>query len=72
MRFVTFKELKPRYGIPWTRAYIDRLIADGKFPPKVALGENTKGWWDGIIEAYLAEKAKAGLKERAEKGTEAA
>ena len=57
MRFVRFKELEPIYGIPWTRAYIDRLIAAGKFPPKVALGENTKGWWAEIIEAYLAEKS---------------
>ncbi len=64
MRFVRFKELKPVYGIPWTRAHIDQLIAAGKFPPKVALGENTKAWSSLQIEEWM--------RERAEEGTEAA
>ena len=63
MRFVRFAELKPEYGIPYTRAWIDQMIARGEFPPKTHLSANVVGWWDSILAAWL--------KERAEKGTEA-
>ncbi len=52
-RFVSYSELKDRYGLPWTRQHIDRLIKVGKFPAKISLTEHRVGWWSDQIEEWL-------------------
>jgi prophage regulatory protein len=56
-RFVRFSQLKPEYGIGWSRMHIDRLGRAGKFPAKVHLGPNTIGWWSDEIEAFLEARS---------------
>jgi prophage regulatory protein len=56
-RFVRFSQLKPEYGIGWSRVHIDRLGRAGKFPAKVHLGPNTIGWWSDEIEAFLEARS---------------
>lgn len=53
-RFVSYRELKPEFGIPFSRVWIDALIAAGKFPRKFNLTANRVGWWSDEIEAHLA------------------
>lgn len=55
-RFISYPELKERYGLPWTRQHVDRLIKDGKFPPKVNLTEHRVGWWSDMIEEWIASR----------------
>jgi predicted DNA-binding transcriptional regulator AlpA len=52
-RFVRFRELRPLYGIDWSRVHCDRLSRAGKFVRKVHLGPNTMGYWSDELEAFL-------------------
>ena len=56
IKLYRYWELKPVFGIPWSRSYIDRLIKAGRFPEKVHLGPGTVGWTDETMLAYIAEK----------------
>ena len=55
-RFITYAELRPTFGIPWTRQHLDRLIAKGDFPQKHAISAHRVGWWSAQIEQWLASK----------------
>jgi predicted DNA-binding transcriptional regulator AlpA len=62
MRFLTFDELKPTYGHPWTRRHTERLVKEGKFPAPVKLGEGPGGrvaWVDEELDAHYARLAKS-------------
>lgn len=52
-RFVSYPELKARYGLPWSRQHVDRMIKAGKFPGKFQLTEHRVGWWSDHIESWL-------------------
>jgi prophage regulatory protein len=58
-KLITFEELKPQFGIPYTRVWISKLEADGKFPKHVSIGENRIGWIESEIAAWVAAKMKA-------------
>jgi prophage regulatory protein len=51
-RLLTFDELKPQKGIPYTRQHLARLEKDGKFPTRVQIGANRVGWWEAEIEEF--------------------
>jgi prophage regulatory protein len=53
MRLVTFAELKPRYGIPYCRDHLRRLVKAGKFPRPREIGPGRNGWIDAEIEDHL-------------------
>jgi predicted DNA-binding transcriptional regulator AlpA len=55
-RFTSYSELKERYGLPWTRQHVDRLVRDKKFPPKVKLSEHRVGWWSDQIEEWISAR----------------
>jgi prophage regulatory protein len=55
-RFVRYPQLKPEFGIPWSRMHIDRLVAAGKFPRKIHLSANTIGFWSDELEDFLAAR----------------
>jgi prophage regulatory protein len=54
-------ETKPRImrgqelseAIPYSRAHIGRLEAQGKFPKRVQIGANRVGWVRAEIEAWI-------------------
>jgi len=54
-KILTFKELR-EYGIIFGRRQLYRLEAEGKFPKRVRIGENSVGWLTKEIEAYVEEK----------------
>ncbi len=56
MKLYRYWELKPVFGIPFSRSYIDRLITAGRFPKKIHLGPGTTCWSAESIEAYVAER----------------
>jgi predicted DNA-binding transcriptional regulator AlpA len=53
-RLVRYPQLKPEYGIPWSRAWIDKLVERKKFPRKVHLGPQTVGHWSDELDDFLA------------------
>jgi hypothetical protein len=56
MKFVSFEELHPRFGIPYSNRQLKRLEAAGKFPRRVPLveGGSFKGWPEVLIDEHLA------------------
>ena len=61
MRLITFKELKPMKGIPFSREHLRRLEAASKFPKRVRLAEggDSYGYIEKEIDEYLAARAAA-------------
>ncbi len=61
MRLITYKELRPLKGIPFSREHLRRLEADGKFPKRVRLAEGGDyyGYVEKEIDEYLAARAAA-------------
>ena len=45
MKFLTYKQLQPEKGIPYSDRQLKRLEAKGTFPKRVSLaGGSIKGW----------------------------
>jgi prophage regulatory protein len=61
MRIITFKDLKPLKGIPFSREHLRRLEAAGKFPKRIRLteGGDYYGYAEKEIDEYLAARAAA-------------
>ena len=57
MKVLSFRELKPAKGIPYSRVHLRRLEADGNFPGRVQLGGNAVAWIESEIDAWLEERA---------------
>ena len=64
-KLLRFRHLKER-GIVDNRTTLGRWIKRHGFPPGILLGPNSRAWTEEVIEAWLAERA------RASAGTEAA
>jgi len=57
MRLLPFEDLKPKKGIPYSRAHIWRLERAGKFPKHLRLGAGGRNAWvEDEIDAYVAQK----------------
>ena len=48
-----------------SRSTIYRLEAQGKFPARVRLGENSTGWYSDEIDEWLANRPRVGDKPKA-------
>ena len=61
MRIITFKDLRPLKGIPFSREHLRRLEAVGKFPKRVRLteGGDYYGYIEKELDEYLASRAAA-------------
>lgn len=59
MRMLSLSELKDMKGIKFSRQHLHRLIANGKFPKPVKLGENTNAWPESEIDQYLKDRITA-------------
>jgi prophage regulatory protein len=61
MRIITFKDLKPLKGIPFSREHLRRLEAAGKFPKRIRLteGGDYYGYVEKELDEYLAARAAA-------------
>ncbi|WP_167631598.1 helix-turn-helix transcriptional regulator [Mariprofundus ferrooxydans] len=54
LRVVRFPELHLKVGL--CRSQIWRLEKKGRFPKSVPLGENSKGWIESEVDAWLNER----------------
>jgi prophage regulatory protein len=55
-KLLVFDELKTEFGIPYTRSYIRKLEAQGKFPKRVLIGDRRVAWVASEIDAYLKNR----------------
>jgi prophage regulatory protein len=58
-RLVSWKELRERFGIPYSRTHVGRLENGGKFPKRLALGECRVAWYEDEIEAWIESRPRA-------------
>jgi prophage regulatory protein len=59
-KILSYADLKPRKGIPYSRVHLARLIKAGKFPAPVKLSDNRVGFVEGeidnLVEALMAAR----------------
>ena len=53
MKVLSYRDLFPKKGVPYSRVHTDRLEAAGKFPKRIYLSENTVVWSEEEIDAWL-------------------
>ena len=54
MKFLTYKQLQPEKGIPYSDRQLKRLEAKGTFPKRIPLaGGSIKGWPEVIIDQHI-------------------
>jgi hypothetical protein len=55
-RILTFRDLKPLKGWPYSRQHTHRLIRAGRFPAprKIYEGSQLNIWGEDVIDTYLA------------------
>jgi prophage regulatory protein len=63
MRVLSYGDLKTK-GIRWSRQWIAQLIAAGKFPRPIQLGEASVGFIEGEVDDWIASR----IRERDEAG----
>ena len=51
LRFADLQEI-----IPVSRSTLWRWVRDGKFPPPIALGPNTRAWRESDVLSWLDKK----------------
>lgn len=54
-RLVRFDELKPDWGIRFSRVHLARLEKAGRFPQRRTFGHSTIGWLASELSQYLAQ-----------------
>jgi prophage regulatory protein len=59
MRILSFDELRPVKGIPYSKVHLWRLERWGKFPKRVTLGQNRHGWLESEIDSWILDRAAA-------------
>jgi prophage regulatory protein len=56
VRLLSYDELRPLKGIPYSKVHIWRLEREGRFPKRVPLGESRHGWVESEIDNWIAER----------------
>jgi prophage regulatory protein len=56
VRLLSYDELRPLKGIPYSKVHIWRLEREGKFPKRVPLGESRHGWVDTEIDEWITKR----------------
>ena len=55
MKILTYTDLKPLKGIPYSKVQLWRLEKEKKFPARIPIGPNRHGWAEHEIDAHIAE-----------------
>ena len=58
-RLVRYDELRPKFGIRYSRVHLSRLEKIGAFPKRLVFGHSTVGWLASDIVEYLRSAARA-------------
>jgi predicted DNA-binding transcriptional regulator AlpA len=59
MKLISFAQLAPAKGIPWSRDHLRRKIKHGEFPPPISLSAKRIAWTEESVDRWMAEKAAA-------------
>jgi predicted DNA-binding transcriptional regulator AlpA len=57
MKLVDFKQLKPEFGISYSRDHLRRRCKAGTFPMPIKLSERRIAWLEGELHAFVAARA---------------
>jgi prophage regulatory protein len=57
VRLLSYRDLKPLKGIPYSDEWIRALIKQGKFPRRVQLGGKRVGFIETEIDQWLKDRA---------------
>jgi prophage regulatory protein len=52
-RLLSYKDLKPEKGIPYSRTHVGRLEDAGRFPKRRQIGDGRVGWLEHEIDEWL-------------------
>ncbi len=56
MKLLSYDELRPAKGIPYSKVHIWRLEKEGRFPKRVPLGASRHGWIETEIDDWITER----------------
>jgi prophage regulatory protein len=54
MKILTYTDLKPLKGIPYSKVQLWRLERADKFPKRISIGPNRHGWAEHEIDAHIS------------------
>jgi len=57
MRLLSYDELRPLKGIPYSKVHLWRLEGEQRFPKRVPLGKSRHGWIEAEIDEWLSQRA---------------
>lgn len=57
MKVLSYPDLKELKGIRFSRQWLAKLVAEGKFPAPVKLGAATNGYLESEIDGWLKARA---------------
>jgi predicted DNA-binding transcriptional regulator AlpA len=55
MRLLTYAELRPQKGVPYSREHVRRLVKLKQFPAPVKTGIRAIAWLESEVDAHVAE-----------------
>jgi prophage regulatory protein len=59
MRILNRRTLKDDKGVTYSNPHLLRLEREGKFPRRIALGDNRVGWIEEEIDAWIRARMTA-------------
>jgi prophage regulatory protein len=59
MKLLTYDDLKPQKGIPYSKVQLWRLEKLSKFPKRIPMGAARHGWAEHELDAWIAERIAA-------------
>lgn len=54
LRFLRLADVRAR--VPYSRSTIYQLVAEGKFPKPIRLGERAVAWLESEVDAWIASR----------------
>jgi len=59
MKLLSYDELKPLKGVPYSKVQLWRKEKVGDFPKRVRIGGNRHGWLEREIDDWIASRVAA-------------
>jgi predicted DNA-binding transcriptional regulator AlpA len=56
MRVISFAQLKPEKGVPFTRRWLARMIGEGTFPKPVRLSARRIAWREEDVDRWIEQR----------------
>jgi prophage regulatory protein len=59
MKLLSYDDLKPLKGIPYSKVQLWRLEKQQKFPKRVLMGPGRHGWAEHELDTWIADRIRA-------------